>query len=280
MVGNDLETIKEKHKYNHFFNHMVEQGLKGSILDIAASMYNAAYSDDFDENACLFVAFGQNDKYLQKAKKACAKNMPDNETPIFMIDLSGAIFESSRWEKAILLTDKNLRFGGGAIPLRDIDEIVKDDGAFSHNLIINGQKISVPIAVWDKIDPIIKYITAFADIVKYLPSDRKEVPRSNAAIAENPHTLSSLQNLITQILNADKKLSEASALYFCGRSTKDNQKADKALSSYGVKLAEDEIPLCCYDDTMFGSASEGFVLTSQNTLKINVVLSYHTSING
>lgn len=278
MFGDDLSAIMEKHKYNHFFQHLVKNGLKGSLLDMAASMYNAAYSSDFESDWFMFVAFDQNDKYLQKVKKSCAKDMLGSEAPIFMIDLSGAIFESSRWEKALLITDKNIRFNGGSIPLRNIDKIGKDDGAFSHNIIINEQKISVPIRVWDKVDSVLKYIEAFIDIVKYLPADRKkvfveiakyqsddgaQVKQSNDNIVQTPHSLSSLQNLISQILNADKKLSGASAIYFCGRGMKDNSKIDKAIYSYAVKLSEDELPLCCYDDTFFGSASQGFILTSQ-----------------
>ncbi len=50
-------------------------------------------------------------------------------------------------------------------------------------------------------------------------------------------------------------------VYYYGPNEKCKKKFSGAMSSY-AKLSEFEIPIICYDSTLFGSADEGFVLTT------------------
>lgn len=53
-----------------------------------------------------------------------------------------------------------------------------------------------------------------------------------------------------------------SGLYFKDANDKANEKIKKAIKAYGSSAVNDKI-YCCYDDTVFGSADNGFILTDK-----------------
>ena len=60
----------------------------------------------------------------------------------------------------------------------------------------------------------------------------------------------------------DYKESLVSNLYFCGVDEKSDSKIKAAISHY-ADVYYGEIPLVCYDDTVFGDASDGFLVTTK-----------------
>ena len=80
------------------------------------------------------------------------------------------------------------------------------------------------------------------------------------AISNNDRV--SIQNDFDKFVRNNPSFKFQCSIYYYGYSEKGEKKFKAALSSY-AKLTEFEIPLICYDSTLFGGAKDGFVLTNK-----------------
>ena len=62
---------------------------------------------------------------------------------------------------------------------------------------------------------------------------------------------------------------ECTAVYFLNTNKKANEKIKKALAAYGGNAVND-FPICCYDNTLFGGADDGFILTDKRICVHNI----------
>ncbi len=62
---------------------------------------------------------------------------------------------------------------------------------------------------------------------------------------------------------------ECTAVYFLNANKKANEKIKKALAAYGGDAVND-FPICCYDNTLFGGADDGFILTDKRICVHNI----------
>ena len=80
------------------------------------------------------------------------------------------------------------------------------------------------------------------------------------AISNNDRV--SIQDDFDKFVRNNPRLKFQCSIYYYGYSEKGDKKFKAALSSY-AKLTDFEIPLICYDSTLFGGAKDGFVFTNK-----------------
>ena len=111
-----------------------------------------------------------------------------------------------------------------------------------------------------------------ADPPKPQPSPKELARVENEKTAQTPtQTESSVKSKLADVLKKLKILQSkpqfnmSGLYYYCDEQNKSKEKFAKALASYvHLKNGESkgEYPLICYDDTMFGSAEDGFTVTT------------------
>ncbi|MCM3576475.1 hypothetical protein M3172_25355 [Mesobacillus subterraneus] len=251
FFGTDYNKIENDMKYNNFYKAL--RHTVGSPLKDMASTCLELVSGGLAER---LYSFETEDKYDQvKLKNAISTFafFPKYETPIFLFDNS----TFSNGKDGFVITDKSIYYPGGRIKIKDITEIKRDLG-----IIINGIKMptSVILTSTYQLENLLNFIKT---ISHYMPdiinSGEHFIYKPELTFNLNEESSSQYaQELLTSLSNSDL----SKYLYSFSNDVKSVKKFNNALSSY-AKLGEEEFALILFDNTAFGSAKDGCLISNK-----------------
>lgn len=181
----------------------------------------------------------------------------DNEMPLFLFD--NTIFATGK--EGFVLTNKNIYYSGGCIKLADINSIKNEWG-----LKINGKSIPTSSMPSSKlISQIIQLIEFIALISPYYNESYNQnetldtsMNTHNSQCIDENFVIEYASSLLKNINNEDIK----NKIFIFSDDEKSLKKIGNAINSY-AQLNNEEYPIICYDNTLFGSSKDGCLLTTK-----------------
>lgn len=149
------------------------------------------------------------------------------------------------------------------IPYNKLKEVQFYEGFLGNELKLNGIEINAPKLSKDDLHNLYSLIADVADGLDSLKLNRN-ITDAKGSTSSTSSTKKTTPKTFVEQLCAEYSFS--SHIYYYDFDEKPNKKIQKkfqtALNTY-VKLTPSEVPLVLFDSTVFGSAKEGFVLTTR-----------------
>lgn len=271
-----LQTLKERIRIENkcrnigkkLHNIVCENSVAEHLIDLSLIM------DDADANGKL------EDEHISEAIRGFKKFYrlyltDESEIPILFYD--DTLLKSA--SDSFLLTTKKLLIANSGniycINIDDINSLIMSEKLFSPGIVVNNNhKILMVLAGKDKIRPFLRCIEAALEIVKELSGNPDcykfeeeitkvatecEVAKKQDNDAKKNITYQELLESIEDIINRFAMQETKSVLFLNGSNPK---KYNNAYMNY-CQLRENEMPIVLFDNTVFGSAKEGFVITTK-----------------
>lgn len=208
---------------------------------------------EFQFKKYVYYLIDNNEKTLRKfvAAKQNYAHTEENERSFVCLDsttMGGA-------EDGVLISEKGIYFHNDKEPpkffhFNDI-KTVTIDGMVSKTLFINGHKINTGGMSNSDVKRFQDLINRIRNLIAPLhEADKKQKPGKKE-----------MNNFILSLRGNPKYHFESSVYFSNDTNEKTVKKFKGAISTY-AKLQVDEYPLICYDGTVFGSADDGFMITS------------------
>lgn len=284
----DVLKIKSKEQeYGSILHKVVmEQNVVEHLIDLFAILNSDSLSSEVKESVKCFKSFYK--AYLNDK----------DEIPLLFYD--DTLLKSAR--DSFLLTTKKLLISNSGnivfVNIEDIYSMMMVEKLISPGILVNDKyKIVMVLAGKEKIRPFIRCLEAALRISKEfsgnlntekvvsVSSDENIVENEDVQkgdIKENNTIISytELFNSVEEIINRLGVPETRAVLFLNGSNSK---KYTNAYTNY-CKLQENEVPIVLFDNTIFGSAKEGFIMTTKgihykNSLSKAEYLQYKPSGN-
>ncbi len=261
-VTSHVGTDKNLAAYKNLFTKLFKAGtykdlpnpraLEQLREEILVKIQAVTLTPEFKFKSHVYSSGGTSDKGEKKFNTAIATYAPlqENEFPLICVDATS--FGGAEDGAIISTRGIYLHSGKNAPKFFHFNEIktVTIEGMISKNIFVNGQKLDTGTMSGNDVKRLHTLINKIREMIAPLHEfDKKSAP-----------TRADVENF-TGNLRDDPKFKFDSGFYFYGTDEKADKKFKGATSSY-AKLDVDEIPVVCYDGTVFGSANDGFVLTN------------------
>ena len=261
-VESQVGTDKNLAAYKNLFTKLFKAGsyrdmsdpnaLERLKADVIGKVNALRLTSEFKFKSHVYYSGDDSDKCKKKFMTAIATYAPieRNEIPLICVDATS--FGGA--EDGAIISTRGIYLHSGKEPpiFFHFNEIktVTVAGMVSKNISVNGQNLDTGGLSNNDVKRLYVLINKIRELIAPLhEGDKKIAP-----------TKSDIENL-TANLRDDPNFKFDSNVYFYGTDDKAAKKFKGATSSY-AKLDVDEIPIVLYDGTVFGSADDGFLMTS------------------
>ena len=217
------------------------------------------------KKAIYFIGDGQkSEQKFMGAVKSYAAALQADEFPLICFD--NTAFGGA--EDGCLITTKgiyihNLMEDSHFLQFKNIRHKVETRGMFKKDIYINGFKLDTNLMESEDVDQfavlfdliVYKFITPELNIVQTEPMDEQEKK-------EACYDREELRSYLNDLRQMYRQFNFSRNVYYWGDTEKSNKKIQGAVRSY-AKLVTDELPLICFDNTVFGGAEDGCLLTTR-----------------
>lgn len=256
FFGEDYETIKRLYQDSDMYE-LLKHTLGEPLEKVATTMYLIlkGENEDFVRNLYFTYAPGFEEQKLLNARQSYAL-LGDNEKALFL-------FDNTIWgngKEGFVLTDQNLYYNGGIIDLDCVETIEYDWG-----IKINGIKIPTGTYSKSESEAVIEMLELFCLIREHMPEERsfnyqdghEEQASTALRISSEEEAIDYMGRMLEGIGNSNFYRN----VYPISNQEKSKKKITNASLAYKISL--EEIPLLCLDNTVFGSAKDGCLVTTK-----------------
>lgn len=254
VFGENSHHFFDVLKDNYFYQKLENELDEDPMVNLQNAYLEAQKLFNFNNSNIYIFPFDKSENIFEAYNRWCElfTNPLENEVPLFLY------FDTSRVSvNGFLLTDKAIHHkllvnSADKLNLQDIGilNIVKD------YIEVNNKSILLLKTERKNRTYIIQFIIFI--ILVFKGACEKSIQSDAPSNLNN-----SLSNQVKYIIDniKDKKIHEN--FFYNYNTTTINEKVKNATSSY-AQLDEDETVLAIYDDTIFGKASKGFLITDKN----------------
>ncbi len=165
LFGDDYDDFMSEFARDEYYN-VIKDIIDTSILDIAAKIYIYKCTELDFPSCFLYVALcskgTKKHKMLMNAINSYAKSFSDDEIPILLFSYTGPLSDG---KEGLLISNKNLYFKNGFIPIKDVRKIEMINML---ELKINNEIVRLPLTADEEIIKLfIKVCKLFVAIVRH-----------------------------------------------------------------------------------------------------------------